>query len=291
VKRSGAGYISAFVLALALSGAAMAAEQPGQRAGATDWLRNLAENGTSGGRVILLDQALQGYAEAQFTLATMYRGGVGAARDMAQARRWYQAAAAQGHKAALESLRALAGEGDSAAFYALGVLSRDGLGVERDPLAARRAFHWAGEGGHILAHFALAEMMATGLGGTVDEPAALRNYRQAVHLARSALALPASAANSSQLSQSRATAQYWIGKAYLAGQGGVAQNAAAAAWWFESAADWGLADAQYELGRLHARGFGVSRDVIRAIAWLEKAAAQGTSAADDELARIKNENE
>lgn len=274
-----------------LSASAVAGEQSEQRAGATDWLRNLAENGTSEGRVILLDQALQGYAEAQFTLATMYRGGVGAARDMAQARRWYQAAAAQGHKAALESLRNLAGEGDHAAFYALGVLSRDGLGVERDAAAARQAFHWAGEGGHILAHFALAEMMAAGRGGAADEAAALRNYRQAVHLARSALALPAIEANNSQLSQSRALAQYWIGRAYLVGQAGVVQNAAAAARWFESAADWGLADAQYELGRLQARGFGVTRDVVQAITWLEKAAAQGASAADDELARLKNEIE
>ena len=269
----------------------MAAEQSEQRAGATDWLRNVAENGTSEGRVILLDQALQGYAEAQFTLATMYRGGVSAARDMAQARHWYRAAAAQGHKAALESLRNLAGEGDGAAFYALGVLSRDGLGVERDAAAARQAFQWAGEGGHILAHFALAEMMATGLGGAVDEPAALRNYRQTVRLARSAFALPASEANISQLSRGRASAQYWIGRAYLSGQAGVVQNAATAARWLESAANWGLAEAQYELGRLHARGFGVTRDVIRAITWLEKAAAQGTPAADDELARIKNEIE
>ncbi len=99
------------------------------------------------------------------------------------ARHWYQAAASQGHLAALESLRFLASEGNSAAFYAFGVLSRDGLGVARDPVAARQAFHWAAEGGHIVAHFALAEMLASGQGGVVDALAAIEGYRQAARLA------------------------------------------------------------------------------------------------------------
>ena len=267
----------------------MAQEQSEQHANTSDWLRNQAESGTSEGRVILLDQAIQGYAEAQFMLGDMYRGGVGATRDMAQARHWYQAAAAQGHSMALESLRILASDGDSAAFYILGVLSRDGRGVPRDLVAARQAFHWASEGGHILAHFAEAELMANGMGGAVDELAALRSYLQTVRLARAALETPVAEKISATLDQSRALAQYWMGRTYLTGHGGVVQNAAAAAGLFESAAREGVAQAQYELGRLFARGRGVPRDLMKASAWFKKAAAQGLRAADEEIAAIKNE--
>ncbi len=282
--------ISALVLVSALlCTVGMAQEHSEQHANTSEWLRNQAESGTSEGRVILLDQAIQGYAEAQFMLGDMYRGGVGATRDMAQARHWYQAAAAQGHSMALESLRILASDGDSAAFYILGVLSRDGRGVPRDLVAARQAFHWASEGGHILAHFAEAELMANGMGGAVDELAALRSYLQTVRLASAALGSPVAENISATLDQSRALAQYWMGRTYLTGHGGVVQNAAAAAGLFESAARDGVAQAQYELGRLFARGRGVPHDPMKATAWFEKAVAQGLRAADEEIAGIKSE--
>lgn len=256
-----------FALAVVISAPA----QSDQQTEATDWLRNVAESGTSEGQMILLDQALQGSAEAQFGLASMYR----ASEDMIQARRWYRAAAAQGHAAALSSLRYLAGEGDSAAFYALGVLSRDGLSVPRDPSAARQAFGWAAEGGHIPALFEVAEMMASGIGGIVDEISALYHYRQAARLAGST-----TGNGKTQLNESRAIAQYWLGRVYLEGQGNVAQNSAEAAKWFERAAKWGLAEAQLELGRIYTDGRGVSHDPAQAAVWFEKAAKQGMSVVD-----------
>ncbi len=266
---------------------AAGAEQTDDRAVTTDWLRSLAEGGTSEGQIILLDQAMQGYAEAQNALAILYRGGAGIARDMAQARRWYQAAAAQGHQAALESLRFLASEGDGAAFYALGVLSRDGLGVARDPEAARQAFFWGGKEGHILAHFAAADMLLDGVGGEVDEAAALARYAQVLRLAQFALNLCTAEENAKMgAPKRRATAQYWIGKLYLTGGGGLEQNTVEAALWFEGAANSGLDEAQYELGRLYVQGRGVPRDLSRALVWLEEAAAQGMTHAEKEIERI-----
>ena len=53
------------------------------------------------------------------------------------------------------------------------------------------------------------------------------------------------------------------------------QNAATAAKWLESTANWGLAEAQYELGSLLVQGLGVTRDYDRALAWFEKVVAQG----------------
>jgi TPR repeat protein len=254
------------------AGAAGAAEQTDDHGAVTDWLRSVAEGGTTEGQIILLDQAMQGYSEAQYSLATIYRGGIGVARDMNRARAWYRAAAAQGHRAALESLRFLAGEGDSAAYYALGLLNRDGLGVPRDSRKARQAFRWAGENGHILALFAAADMDA-------DEAAALAGYGRVSRLAQSALDLETGGG-------SRAAAQYWIARLYLSGAGGLEQDAVAAARWLKGAAISGLDVAQYELARLYLDGRGVPRDRGRALAWLEAAAASGMSRAEQEIARI-----
>jgi TPR repeat protein len=262
-------WLGVCVFALGVAAAAPARSDP--EVEATDWLRNVAEGGALEGRMILLDQALQGSAEAQFAMAGLYR----AARDMSHARRWYLAAAGQGHAAALASLRSLAGDGDAAAFYALGVLSRDGLGVPRDPPAARQAFRWAAQGGHIPALFAAAEMMAAGHGGAVDENGAWRNYRQAARLAGAAVG-----DMTEPLQESRAIAQYWLGRIYLSGLGGIVQNTAQAARWFEQAASGGLAEAQLALARLYAQGRGVPQDSGQAAAWFDKAAAQGVGAAD-----------
>jgi TPR repeat protein len=267
----------------------LGAEPAEEYAASTDWLHSLAESGTSEGQIILLDQALQGSAEAQYALAVLFRDGSGVAADMNQARHWYQAAAAQGHAAALESLRYLASEGGGAAFYALGVLNRDGLGVPRDLAKARQAFLWAGEAGHIEALFAAAEMLSDGSGGATDTDAAHATYAQVVHLCQRALNINEEGENSGFTAANiRAAAQYWIAKLNLLGGGGLERNAVAAAIWFADAAASGLGSAQYELGRLYLQGWGVPLDQERALAWLENAAAQGTTGAAEEIARIKN---
>ena len=189
----------------------------------------------------------------------------------------------RGTKAALESLRFLASEGDGAAFYALGVLSRDGLGT------SRQAFFWGGKEGHILAHFAAADMLRDGLGGEVDELAAIARYTQVSRLAQFALNLCTAEENvKMEAPKRRATAQYWIDKLYLTGGGGLEQNSVEAALWFEAAANSGLDEAQYELGRLYRHGRGVPRDPQRALVWLEEAAAQGMRSAEREIEQIKN---
>ena len=45
------------------------AQQTDDFAASTDWLRGLAEGGTTEGQVILLDQATQGSLEAQYAVA------------------------------------------------------------------------------------------------------------------------------------------------------------------------------------------------------------------------------
>ena len=255
----------------------------------TDWLRSLAENGASEGQIILFDQAIQGYSEAQYALAILFRGSTGIPTDMNQARRWYQEAAAQGHTAALASLRHLASEGDGAAFYALGVLNRDGLGVPRDLAKARQAFLWAAEEGRIDALFAGADMLLNGWGGAGDIGAAHATYEKIVRLCQSALKKVRVRDNSDFTTiDIRAAAQYWIANLYLQGGGGLERNAVTASLWFKDAANSGLGPAQYELGRLYLQGRGVPLDRAQALGWLEKAAAQGVEGAAEKIARIKN---
>lgn len=268
----------------------LGAEPAEEHGASTDWLRSLAESGSSEGQIILLDQAMQGSAEAQYALAILFHGGAGVAADMNQAQHWYRAAAAQGHAAALESLRYLANEGDGAAFYALGVLNRDGLGVPRDLTKARQAFLSAGEADHIEALFAAADMLSNGTGGATDTDAARAAYAQVVRLSRSALKVVGGEGNNSDIPAAdiRAAAQYWIANLYLFGGGGLEHSAVAAALWFGDAANSGLGAAQFELGRLYLQGRGVPLDRKRALTWLEDAVAQGAEGAAEEIARLKN---
>jgi TPR repeat protein len=254
----------------ALSGAPAWAQSDERVAAETDWLRSQAESGTAEAQMILFDQALQGSAEAQYAVALLYAGGTAMPRDMRQARRWYGAAAAQGHKAALSGLRHLASEGDGAAFYELGVLSRDGLGVPRDPEAARQAFKWAGETGHPLALFAAGEMFLNGIGGGVDADAARARFA-AVGCGADADTEP-----EADVDRARLRARYRIGLCYLTGQGGLEANAVEAARWLRAAAESGFAPAQRELGLLYRQGRGVPRDGEREFYWLERAAAGGS---------------
>jgi TPR repeat protein len=72
-----------------------------------------------------------------------------------------------------------------------------------------------------------------------------------------------------------ATAQHDLAAIYTAGHGGAVQNFDRAAFWFEKAAEQGIANARYNLGVLYHQGLGTARDIDRAIDWYSQAAAQG----------------
>jgi hypothetical protein len=59
-----------------------------------------------------------------------------------------------------------------------------------------------------------------------------------------------------------------------------------AANWFQRSAQQGYRRAQYHIGVMYARGFGVSRDHARAYAWLKIAACQGSPRARRYLERV-----
>jgi TPR repeat protein len=70
-------------------------------------------------------------------------------------------------------------------------------------------------------------------------------------------------------------AQHDLAAIYTAGHGGVKQDYKRAAFWFEQAADRGIANAAYNLGVLHHQGLGTKADLEKALTWYRKAAAMG----------------
>lgn len=70
-------------------------------------------------------------------------------------------------------------------------------------------------------------------------------------------------------------AQHDMGAIYVAGHGQVKKDVDRAVFWFDQAANNGVANAQYNLGVLYHQGIGVDRNVERAMALYERAAKLG----------------
>lgn len=82
-----------------------------------------------------------------------------------------------------------------------------------------------------------------------------------------------------------ANAQYSLGKLFYNGYG-VPQNYGQAVAWFRMAADQGLAAAQLNIGWMYDNGYGVPQDYGHAVAWFRKAANQGDAAAQYGLGKM-----
>lgn len=71
-----------------------------------------------------------------------------------------------------------------------------------------------------------------------------------------------------------AEAQFNLGKMYYKGEG-VARDYVQAEIWFTKVAEQGYAHAQFYLGNLYQKGYGVPQDKLQAVKWFTKAAEQG----------------
>ncbi len=103
-----------------------------------------------------LEAAELGFAEAQLSLATLYRQGRGVERDLEQALAWLYQAAAQRHPEAQVDLADLFLEGGDGA-------------LEPDPVHASQWYGQAADQGVVFAQFKLAQMHLEGVGLTKDE--------------------------------------------------------------------------------------------------------------------------
>ena len=62
---------------------------------------------------------------------------------------------------------------------------------------------------------------------------------------------------------------------YIKGKGGLEKDEKEAFKWWSLAAEQGLSEAQFNLGRMYLEGVGVDKDQTKGMEWWEKAAEQG----------------
>jgi TPR repeat protein len=68
----------------------------------------------------------------------------------------------------------------------------------------------------------------------------------------------------------------------------VLQDDKQAVFWYQKAADQGLASAEFNLGVCYEKGQGISQDFSQAVLWYQKAAHQGHTGARTALKRLEH---
>jgi len=195
--------------------------------------------------------AERGHADAQVSLGFRYEKGVGVVKDYAEALRWYQKAAEQG---------AAWGQNN------LGFMYASDLGVVEDQEKATSWFRKAAEQGHQGAQAALGARYSQGVGVVRDYAEAVRWFRRAAE-------------------QGNADAQFSLGVCYKTGEG-VPKDEEQAVMWYLKAAEQGHTEAQYTLAYRYDKGLGVSRNHAEALRWYRIAAIQGHPGSQVNLGNI-----
>jgi TPR repeat protein len=163
----------------------------------------------------------------------------------------------------LDGLRSAAEQGYAKPQNQLGLMYRNGMGVEQDANLAVRWFAKAAEQGYEMAQYHLGRMYYSGQGVEQDHQIAFHWYAKAAE-------------------QGNAGAQYNVGQMYYSGEG-VELDHQLAVKWFAKAAEQGNAGAQNFLGWIHDTGEGVDQDHQLAFHWYAKAAEQGNAGAQYNL--------
>ena len=179
-------------------------------------------------------------AGGMYQLGLQYANGQGQPQDYAQAREWYERAAAAGSALAMNNL---------------GALYASGNGVARDNAKARGWYEKAAAAGNPTAMGNLGDVYDNGTGVAVDFVKAREWYDKAA-------------------SNGVATAMTSIGYIYSHGQG-VTQDYAKAREWYEKAAAAGDGQGMSNIGYLYDSGKGVPQDFVKAREWYEKAVSAG----------------
>lgn len=174
----------------------------------------------------------------------------------------------------------------------LGMMYRDGQGVQQDYAKALDLFRKAATQGYAPAQFFLAEMYGNGMGVSQDYTLAVTWYSKAAEqgFVNAEFVLGVMYHDGQGVSQDygkamellsqaadldNAQAQFCIGEMYLFGQG-VPVDYGKALQWLRKAAEEGIVPAQNELGAMYSSGKGVQVDLAEAATWYRKAAERGS---------------
>lgn len=235
---------------------------------------------------LALPQAEKGDAAAQMLAAEIYARGLGVARDVAEATRWYMAAAEKGdpeaqlqaalillgdkpldrananRTEALAMLKAAAGRKHPVAAFNLAQIILADKPGQTGATEALPLFELAAAGNVPDAHYALARFYQTGAGG-----APLDNTKALAAL----LAAAKGGLDTAQLDLATALADGTLAP----------RDYKAAFVWMKAAAERGNIIAALRLAKLYYFGLGVEGDTVAAAAWYVKAKRAGLT--DDAL--------
>lgn len=167
----------------------------------------------------------------------------------------------------IESLRAVAEQGNTAAQFQLGTAYYTGQGVSKNYQEAIKWYRKAAIKGLAIAQHNFGLMYSRGEGIPQDYEKAAYWYRKAAE-------------------QGDSHAQNNLGSLYKRGQG-VSQDDKEANKWYQKAAEQECVIAQYNLGLAYSRGEGVPKDHQKAIKWFSEAAEQEHAEAKKELTNQK----
>jgi TPR repeat protein len=200
--------------------------------------------------------AAAGHVRAEINAGMLYFYGRGTAKDLVKARAWLEKAAASN---------------DAYALYALGRVMEETQGAAlADPVRAADLYKRAAQQGHTFAALRYGLALAEGNGVRKDLVAAQPwlLYADKYGVPEASLAMGDLAASTVNLRDK-------------AGGAKILQTAAT---WYDSAANAGVAAAQYKLATAYLAGVGVARDPQQAMRWYTRAAIQGMAVAQHALA-------
>lgn len=222
---------------------------------ASDANRALLEKGEAGDTQALKtlnENAVNGDAEAQFSLGIMYEKGHGVTQSYTDAATWLRKAADQGHAMAQNNL---------------GVLYANGRGVPQDEIQAEQWYRKAAVQGYAVAQNNLGVLYANGRTLVSDltrevHHGVLTERRQAI------VQDDVEAAKWYRFAAEQGYAAAQFNLALMIGAGrGVAKDDFVAANWYRKAAEQGHVEAQFNLGVRFANGRGVAQDNVQAYKW------------------------
>jgi hypothetical protein len=212
---------------------------------------------------------------AQFVLAKRYHNGEGVDKDIAQALKWYRAAAKAGHIEAQFELAAL--------------LDTGAEGIEANSNEAYKWYSKAAYEGHMKAQSIISQekwqrcapKMQVGSDDITFAEPDDESYRERKPFTPEKLEKLLIQAEDGDVD-----AQYDLGIRYYNGEG-VELDHKKAVEWFLRAAEHDDSQAQFNLGIMYGRGEGVQKDLKVSMSWLKKAADQGHEEALSLLTRKK----
>ncbi len=165
--------------------------------------------------------------------------------------------AKKGHyKKALPFINTAVNEGNPMAQVFLGLMYKNGKGVEQNPGEAFRLFELAAKQEDADGQFNLGSLYDNGIGVVQDRKEAVKWYELSAN-------------------QGFIDAQLRLGLMYQYGQG-VTQSYNESEKWYHMAAEQGDADAQLMLGLANWSGQGVKQNSIKAYMWTNIAASNGS---------------